>query len=468
MNFSKLGIADYLIKSLEENDIQEPTEIQEKVIPLILKNSTDLVGIAQTGTGKTASFALPILQKIDTSENKIQCLVLTPTRELAQQVKKEFFVLSRYTNRVFSEVVFGGKPIDEQVKKLQRPTHVLVATPGRLLDLIDKKAVNLDNLKYLILDEADEMLNMGFKKTIDEIIEYCPDQAQRLLFSATLPRGIQNMISEYLSPKCHEIRVKQNEKTNKNINHKVINYQFGHKIDYLKAYLLANKEHQGMVFCRTKAAATLLGQQLAGFEVKAAALHGDLQQFDRDKIMRGLKSKRINTLICTDIAARGIDIPNLGYVIHYHLPEKEEQYTHRSGRTARAGKTGDSVIFCIPEDELDSLAIEDALQIRFEEEKLNVFIEKKEKEDVEMYINIGAIHGFNNDELSDFLNLETGVKTDYIDVTDVRSDYSTFLVEKRYQDQIIFNIKGKKRFHTNLKISLDIDDTSSFIRKKRK
>ncbi|MBV5343687.1 DEAD/DEAH box helicase, partial [bacterium] len=245
------------------------------------------MSVAQTGTGKTAAFCLPILQSIDPKSPKIQVLVLVPTRELGQQVAREFFLFSKHIQRVFTECVYGGVPIDEHIQRLKRSTHVVVATPGRLLDLLERKALSLQDLKFLVLDEADEMMNMGFKTDIDRILSSCKNDVTKLLFTATMPADVKDIINDYLRPDAVTIRINATEFINQNIEHNYLIYKQGEKLDYLKAFLSERKEQRGILFCRTKTAAKRISKQLAGFEVTADALHGNLNQEMRDKVMRG-------------------------------------------------------------------------------------------------------------------------------------------------------------------------------------
>ena len=265
MTFSDLGINDNIIQALLENKITEPTGIQLQAIPHILQHDTDLVAVAQTGTGKTAAFCLPILQTIDPKLPKIQALVLVPTRELGQQVAREFFLFSKYLSRVFAEAVYGGAPIEDQIQKLKRSTHVVVATPGRLIDLLERNALSLSDLKYLILDEADEMMNMGFKAEIDKILISCNKDITKMLFTATMPGDVKQIIKDYLRPDFVEIRINAEEFVNQKIDHQYLVYKQGEKLDYLKAFLSEHPDQRGIAFCRTKVAAKRLAKQLAGF-----------------------------------------------------------------------------------------------------------------------------------------------------------------------------------------------------------
>ena len=454
MTFTELGINDNILQALLENKITEPSDIQLQVIPHILKKGTDLVGVAQTGTGKTAAFCLPILQTIDSTLPKIQALVLVPTRELGQQVAREFFLFSKHLSRVFAEAVYGGAPIEDQIQKLKRATHVVVATPGRLIDLLDRNALNLDDLKYLVLDEADEMMNMGFKTEIDTILKSCKTGITKMLFTATMPGDVKQIIREYLRSDFVEIRINAEEFVNQKIEHHYLVYKQGEKLDYLKAFLSEHPQQRGIAFCRTKVAAKRLAKQLAGFEVVADALHGNLNQEMRDKVMRGFKNGRINLLVATDIAARGIDVKDLDYIIHYHLPEKTEYYTHRSGRTARAGKSGISVCLVKTEEMEDIKALESELNIQFTPLTIQLKPEQKGSQ-ITMYTNIGFSQGFTKGNLREFLVEEAGLNLDDIQNTVVEDNRSYFDIPQKYERQLLLNLKGFKLAHRNLKFTQD-------------
>ena len=462
MTFSDLGINDNIVQALLENKISEPTDIQLQAIPHILQQDTDLVAVAQTGTGKTAAFCLPILQTIDSKLPKIQALVLVPTRELGQQVAREFFLFSKHLSRVFAEAVYGGAPIEDQIQKLKRATHVVVATPGRLIDLLERNALNLQDLKYLILDEADEMMNMGFKAEIDKILISCKKDITKMLFTATMPGDVKQLIKDYLRPDFVEIRIHAEEFVNQKIEHQYLIYKQGDKLDYLKAFLSERPDQRGIAFCRTKVAAKRLAKQLAGFVVTADALHGNLNQEMRDKVMRGFKKGRINLLVATDIAARGIDVKDLDYIIHYHLPEKSEYYTHRSGRTARAGKSGISICLVKTEQLEDIKTLESDLNIQFS--PLNIQLKPEQPStSITMYMNIGFSQGFNKGSLREFLTEEAGLNMDDMQNTVVEDNRSYFDIPQKYEQQIILNLKGFKLAHRNLKITLDGENSKRNI-----
>jgi len=451
-NFSDLGLGPSIIQSLDENKISEPTEIQQKVIPFILKKTQNLVGISQTGTGKTAAYGLPLLQLIDPSLHQIQLIIIVPTRELSQQIAKDLFVFSRYIIRIRTEAVFGGTKIEEQIKKLESPKHVLVATPGRLLDLLARKVVDFKYLKYLVLDEADQMLDMGFKSDIDKILLLCKPEVRKFLFTSTLPTSIQQIVSDYLGKDVHQVQVKPNEFVNSNIEHLFIPYQYGYKFQFMQQFLLTNIRERGIIFCRTQAAVKLLTQQLAGFDIEVGALYGDLSQYERNKVMTAFKTKRIQLLIATDIAARGLDVQDLAYVIHYHLPNNDAQYVNRSGRTARAGKTGKSICM-LQEDEIYQVGqLETDLGIVFKPLLVDVVIDKSHSTEIALKINIGIRQDLNVAAVLKFLTTMSGVKEEFILDIELFRAHTTFIIDSRYYNQLINNINNTKHFHQKVLI----------------
>ena len=363
--FSDLGISKDFQKALKENKIVSPTDIQEKSIPVLLKQKTDFIGLAQTGTGKTAAFGLPILQNIDPDKNEIQALILSPTRELVQQINKQLFRFTKYVpTKIFSEELYGGVKIDIQIEKLKRPTHFIVATPGRLVDLIERGALDLTKIKTIVLDEADEMLSMGFKQDLNRILNYTNGTRNTWLFSATMPEEIQRIINTYMSPNAVKVTVDVDTLINKNITHQYAVVNGREKYNTLVSFLEQNPDGRGIVFCKTRAGVQNLTEYLHEDEFSVGGLEGDMGQRDRDKVMRAFKNGSRQILIATDVAARGIDVKDLAFVIHYQLPEQLEYYTHRSGRTARAGKKGISLAL-VTATELGRLReIENDLEIR--------------------------------------------------------------------------------------------------------
>jgi ATP-dependent RNA helicase DeaD len=367
--FSTLGISDDLIKGINECGIITPSEIQLRAIPFLIEKGTDFIGQAQTGTGKTAAFGLPILQKIDAKKPCIQALILCPTRELGQQIAKQLFKFTKYADKIFVEAVYGGTNLDLQIAALRRPTHIVVATPGRLIDLLERKAIDLSHVKTIVLDEADEMLSMGFKPDIDTILSQTNGTRHTWLFSATISDEIKDIIDTYMSSNPETVTVDKAEKVNKNIEHQFVECESRDKLDMLFHFLKSQGKNRGIIFCKTKINAQTLAKQLYSKNYTAEALHGDLMQSERDKVMRAFKNTKLQLLVATDMAARGIDVDNLSFVIHYQLPEQIEYYTHRSGRTARAGNTGISICF-VEKKELNRLnEIERTLGIAFKKIK---------------------------------------------------------------------------------------------------
>ncbi|HET7361026.1 MAG TPA: DEAD/DEAH box helicase [Salinimicrobium sp.] len=365
MTFKDLGVSDELNKGLKEMGIVEPSKIQEEAIPLLTEGNVNFIGQAQTGTGKTAAFVLPILAQIDASKNEVQALVLAPTRELGQQIAKQIFKFTKYTEKVFAEAVYGGEKIDIQINRLKRPTQIVVATPGRLLDLMKRKAVNISNINTLVLDEADEMLSMGFKKDLTSILEATKGNRNVWLFSATIPKDLNEIINNYLGREARKVVIDKADSVNMGIEHQYVSLDDNGKLDTLAYFLKSMGKQRGIVFTKTKAAARKLAGQLSAKNHEAGLLEGDMLQKERDKVMRAFKNKKLRILVSTDVAARGIDVANLAFVVHYQLPDQTEYYTHRSGRTARAGKTGISLAL-VNQYELKQLKqIERELGIRF-------------------------------------------------------------------------------------------------------
>ncbi|QSE96517.1 DEAD/DEAH box helicase [Fulvivirga lutea] len=362
MSFAALGISKPFIKALDELKIINPSPIQEQSIPFLLSKGTDFIAQAPTGTGKTAAYGLPLLEKINAGSPKVQALILTPTRELGQQVAKQLFKFTKYSDKIFTEAVYGGAKIEAQIAALKRPTQIIVATPGRLVDLLQKDAVDLSHVKYVVLDEADEMLSMGFKKELTRILKHTTGRTNTWLFSATMPPDIKTIIKNYLAPDAFRVTIGA-DRLNKKITHQYTITMAEDKLDTLVKFLKDMGEERGMIFCRTKVAARTLAKQLKAKNLSTDAIHGDLLQKERDKIMRAFKNESLQFLIATDIAARGIDVKDLAFAAHYELPDQVEYYIHRSGRTARAGNKGLSLIF-ITKDELKHVnELQEKLQV---------------------------------------------------------------------------------------------------------
>ncbi len=365
-NFSKLGLSSSVIEVLDQLGFEKPTPIQEKAIPMLLQNNpTDFIGLAQTGTGKTATFGLPLVDLTDPNDSTTQALIMAPTRELGQQIAQQLKHFSRNNKALNVEVVYGGVPILNQIKALKKPTQIIIATPGRLQDLIKRKAVRLDNIKYVVLDEADEMLNMGFKEAIDDILSYTFEGRSIWLFSATMPPAIRKIVEKYMQ-KPLEVSINTEEKSNKNISHKFVTTKTTNKIPALRRFLDIQPDMRGIMFCRTKRETQQIADDLGSLGYGVEALHGDLSQAQRDTVMRRFKTRSMQLLIATDVAARGIDVSDLTHVLHHTLPDQLESYTHRSGRTGRAGKKGISLAFTNPREGKRISELEKKIRIKFE------------------------------------------------------------------------------------------------------
>lgn len=343
--FEELGISAPLCEAVAEMGFETPMPVQEAVIPHLLGGGIDIIALAQTGTGKTAAFGLPILQNIDVARRYPQALILSPTRELCVQIAKDLTNYSKYLSDIGVVAVYGGASIEQQIRQISKGVHIVVATPGRLLDLVRRGALDLSKISDVILDEADEMLNMGFSESIDEILKEIPKERHMLLFSATMPDEIARITRKYMNdPK--EVVVGQRNVTNQNIRH--IYYMVSAKDKYLALKRIADfyPSIYGIIFCRTRRDTQEIADKLIQDGYNADSLHGDLSQQQRDYVMQKFRVRNLQLLVATDVAARGLDVDNLTHVIHFGLPDDPESYTHRSGRTARAGKSGMSISIC--------------------------------------------------------------------------------------------------------------------------
>ncbi len=364
ISFPELGVGDNVLKAINELGFKEPTPIQQQAIPVLLKNDRDFVGLAQTGTGKTAAFGIPLLELIDHPLPLTQALILAPTRELCVQIAKDLVNYSKFSRSLNITAVYGGASISTQMRQIKKGTQIVVATPGRLLDLINRNAINMKSIRYVVLDEADEMLNMGFQEDIDEILSHLPKERRVWLFSATMPQEVRTIASKYMHNPFELTIGKKNEGV-ANIEHYYYVIHERDRYQALKRILDSIPEIFGIIFCRTKIDTQKIAESLAKDGYNADSLHGDLTQAQRDKVMARYRSHNLDVLVATDVAARGIDVNDITHVIHYNLPDEPESYTHRSGRTARAGKSGVSVAL---------VNIREIDKIRFIEKKLNAKI----------------------------------------------------------------------------------------------
>jgi len=363
-HFIAIGISELIVKALTDINIEIPTEIQAKSIPVILNESHDFVGLAKTGTGKTAAFGLPLLQLIDFKSKAIQVLILVPTRELGQQIHSNFNQFSKYLPEISITSVCGGTPIKPQIEELKEVNHIVIATPGRLIDLIQRKAINLKEVNNLVLDEADEMVTV-LKEGLDEIVAELPKNRRTMLFSATMPGPIKQLIQNYLSKKITQVSANMETVGNQGIEHQYIVVDPIEKLDILMHFLNSKEGERGIIFCKTKAAVKKLAKNLAINRFSSGAIHGSLTQPIRNRIMGQFREGHINILVATDLAARGIDVQEISYVVNYHLPDTFETYVHRSGRTARAGANGISLTVLQNEEVGEIPLFEKELGIKF-------------------------------------------------------------------------------------------------------
>lgn len=342
LSFEEMDLNESILRAVKELEFQEPTPIQEKVIPRILQEKQDLIALAQTGTGKTAAFGLPVIQKADVASKYVQSLVLCPTRELCMQISKDLTSFSKYIEGFKVIPVYGGADISTQIKKLNKGGQIVVGTPGRVLDLINRKVLKVSEINWLILDEADEMLNMGFKEELDKILEGTPEQKQTLLFSATMPKEIRRISNQYMH-QPEEISVGIKNAGAENVRHEYYMTHAKNRYETLKRIADINPDIYGIVFCRTRQETKDVANKFMNDGYNADALHGDLSQAQRDYVMNRFRNRNLQMLVATDVAARGLDVNNLTHVINYNLPDDLDAYIHRSGRTGRAGKHGISI-----------------------------------------------------------------------------------------------------------------------------
>ena len=364
ISFPELGVGENVLKAINELGFKEPTPIQQQAIPILLKNERDFIGLAQTGTGKTAAFGIPLLELIDLPLPLTQALILAPTRELCVQISNDLVKYSKFSRSVNITAVYGGASITTQIRQIKKGTQIVAATPGRLLDLINRGAINMKSIRYVVLDEADEMLNMGFQEDIDEILSHLPKERRVWLFSATMPQEVRSIANRYMTNPFELTIGKKNEGA-QNTEHFYYVVHERDRYQALKRILDSTPDIFGIIFCRTKIDTQKISENLAKDGYNADALHGDLTQAQRDKVMARYRSHNLDVLVATDVAARGIDVNDITHVIHYNLPDEPESYLHRSGRTARAGKSGISIAFA---------NVREVDKIRFIEKKMNAKI----------------------------------------------------------------------------------------------
>ena len=372
--FEQLGLDEPILRAITDMGFETPSEIQQKAIPTLLEDETDMVALAQTGTGKTAAFGFPLLQLIDTDSKLTQGLILSPTRELCLQIASELKNYAKYLPKVNVVAVYGGASIEEQARSLKKGAQIIVATPGRMQDMIRRNFVDISHINYCVLDEADEMLNMGFYEDITAILSHTPKEKSTWLFSATMPNEVARIARQFMR-KPIEITVGTRNQASSTVQHEYYVVNGRHRYQALKRLADANPDIFSVVFCRTKKDTQAVAEKLIEDGYNAAALHGDLSQNQRDLVMKSFRARQIQMLVATDVAARGIDVDDITHVIHYQLPDEIETYNHRSGRTGRAGKSGISMVL-VPKSELRKIKeIEKIIKQPFEQKALPTGIE---------------------------------------------------------------------------------------------
>lgn len=367
--FEQLGLNELLLLAVKDLGFENPSEVQEKAIPMLLEADIDIVALAQTGTGKTAAFGFPLIQKIDAENRNTQALILAPTRELCLQITNELKLYSKYVKGLDVVAVYGGASITEQARQVKRGAQIIVATPGRMQDMINRKLVNISQIDYCILDEADEMLNMGFYDDMVAILSETPDAKNTWLFSATMPAEVARIAKEFMSNPA-EITVGTRNSGSATVSHEFYMVQARDRYEALKRLADANPDIFSVVFCRTKRDTQHIAEKLIEDGYNAAALHGDLSQAQRDGVMKSFRGRQIQMLVATDVAARGIDVDNITHVVNYQLPDEIETYNHRSGRTGRAGKLGTSIVIITKSEIRKIHAIEKIIKQKFEEKTI--------------------------------------------------------------------------------------------------
>ncbi|MBU2061045.1 MAG: DEAD/DEAH box helicase [Bacteroidetes bacterium] len=372
--FEQLGLSESLLKAILDLGFENPSEVQEKAIPLLLEKDTDMVALAQTGTGKTAAFGFPVIQKIDANNRNTQALILSPTRELCLQITNELKNYSKYEKGINVVAVYGGASITEQARDIKRGAQIIVATPGRMQDMINRGLVNITGINYCILDEADEMLNMGFYEDIVNILSTTPDDKNTWLFSATMPAEVARIGKQFMTDPV-EVTVGAKNSGSSTVSHEFYLVNARDRYEALKRLADANPDIFSVVFCRTKRDTQAVAEKLVEDGYSAAALHGDLSQAQRDGVMKSFRGRQIQMLVATDVAARGIDVDNITHVVNYQLPDEIETYNHRSGRTGRAGRLGTSIVIVTKSELRKISSIERIIKQKFEEKTIPSGIE---------------------------------------------------------------------------------------------
>lgn len=389
--FERLGINANIIQALSTLGFEHPTPVQEKVIPLVLKTKTDLVSLAQTGTGKTAAFGIPLIQLVDHKLRKPQCLVLCPTRELCVQVARDISSYAKFEKTIHILSVYGGTRIDQQIRTLQKGVQVIVATPGRMKDILNRKAADFSTIKYVVFDEADEMLQMGFQDDLTAILAHTPKKKNTLLFSATMPAEVSSIAKKYMANPV-ELTIGTKNAGAANVRHELYMVHPRNRYPALKRIVDNNPDNYSIIFCRTRRETGEVANKLIHDGYNADALHGELSQTQRDHVMSKFRCRNLQILVATDVAARGLDVSDLTHVFNYNLPDDSSAYTHRSGRTGRAGRAGVSVVIVTNNERYRIKSIERKLQKKFIQCSIPSGIEVCRKQMIKLIDDITSVH----------------------------------------------------------------------------
>lgn len=437
--FKEYGLSEDLLKAITELGYTQPTEIQKQTIPYLLSKEEDLIALAQTGTGKTAAFSLPILEMIDPYQKHVQALILCPTRELCLQISKDIASYSKYLSKIRSLAVYGGSNISEQIRGLKNNPQIVIGTPGRVNDMLKRGVLKINQIQWLILDEADEMLSMGFKAELETILKETPKDRQTLLFSATMSKQVEAIAKNYMKG-AQKISAGGINEVKKNITHKFVMVRDRQKNNGLRRVLDANPNIYSIIFCRTRVETQHVADFLMHQGYAADALHGDLSQSQRDMVMKKFRLKNLRILVATDVAARGLDVNDLTHVIHFSLPDDPEVFIHRSGRTGRAGKDGESIAIIRPSEMVKFNRIKKETSIKVEEMKIPT------KEDIlkakELYLSDKLLN-------SDFDSEEFELST--------IPDLSNISKEELYKRVMFLELKSTWEFYKNEKDIAPID-----------
>jgi ATP-dependent RNA helicase DeaD len=454
-SFKEFNFSEELLHAIKLKGFEEPTEIQKKVIPLILENKIDIIGQAQTGTGKTAAFALPIIEHLQIKAGHLQALVLVPTRELAIQVSEEFNSL-RGEKNIHVAPIYGGQSYDTQFRHLKKGVDVIIGTPGRVLDHLNRKSFAIDKISFAVLDEADEMLNMGFIDDIEDILSRTPAERRTLLFSATMPEKIMTLAKKYMG-KREVIRTKKSGQTTELTDQIYYEVKESDKLDALCRIIDTTQEFFGLIFCRTKNDVDFVTSKLSDRDYDVEGLHGDITQSIREKILNKFRNKKINILVATDVAARGLDIEELTHVINYALPQDAESYLHRIGRTGRAGKEGTAITFITPEEHRKLMYIKNFTQTDIRKQRIpkvkDVISFKREKIISELK---GLIEINVSEEYTRIARELLGINDpEKIIAALIKNSYQNELEEKNYAD--VRDLFESQKFSRELRMTGDQD-----------